>query len=956
MASRCSATPSKCSRNWERIEPAVRLAAPGGAFYTPSVRWLSCIWVPPLVLSATLAGLGACSTTCDRQPAPVATAALPAQFGGCAAVRLGPVCELAPSRTLRVWTPSTRPPVVRFDRAGDGGTGPTVQVDGGNLLTIQVPPGASMVYVEATDTQPVQRAELRVGPSSEPAWVKRAQALRRSGKLEEAEREIPMEAKASAAGEARAAGLMARIALVRGDIDSSIEQFEAAMRKDTEAGLLSHRADDAMALSFVLVQRSFSYSRAREVLDGIPPLVANYPEGWARKSYYRGLLASKVGDWRNALALLRESHARAERLGMKQLQRNSDDALASQLLSMGRTREALAVYKRLWSADRKDTPACDHAVLANNMAFALLSGPESATPEDRREAIALLDKALEQLAGACPDPYRLANARTDRAIAMLQDGKLDAALIDLQKAKKTLPSPSGRIAGWWLEVEGRLALAKHDASGSLRAFEREQELAASLGELTLQWLAALGRGTAFEALGRTSDALRAYEEADAFLDLASEMVPLGEGRALFVGDRTRVAQRRISLLLKQSREREAFSVARQSRARLLRSLHLSNRVRALPPDQARAWEVALADYRRQRDAMSKEMEKDWQLPADKLGPIRLARKVREDKLRASLEQAISILAPVAIGPGSSPLPAEHPDALLVGFHPVTDGWVVFAARGSDLRSVRVRVADTIDPKNLALRLLEGIRPSIESSRRLRFLPYGSLRNVDFHALPWNGAPLVQHAIVEYALDIPAASKEQRPPGQPGLALVVANPTRDLVAAAREGAQVAKALRSVAGMKVRTLEGREANMAAVCDRLPESAFFHYAGHGEARGSEGWESSLPLADGTRLWVSDVLALKQTPSRVVLSACEGAKASSQAPVETLSLAHAFVLAGTQEVIAPTRPVSDAMASKLVARLYEKIAYAPESSLAEVLGTTQIAFAGESEDDWGAFRVLTP
>jgi CHAT domain-containing protein len=113
-------------------------------------------------------------------------------------------------------------------------------------------------------------------------------------------------------------------------------------------------------------------------------------------------------------------------------------------------------------------------------------------------------------------------------------------------------------------------------------------------------------------------------------------------------------------------------------------------------------------------------------------------------------------------------------------------------------------------------------------------------------------------------------------------------------------------------------------------------------------------LPLAGGGRLGVADVLALAPAPARVVLSGCDAAKSDGDA--EGLGLAQAFVAAGADEVLAPVRPVADALAAKLAARIHRDHDPPP---LAVALRDAAIALRNEDpggrEDwDWAAFRVL--
>jgi len=101
-------------------------------------------------------------------------------------------------------------------------------------------------------------------------------------------------------------------------------------------------------------------------------------------------------------------------------------------------------------------------------------------------------------------------------------------------------------------------------------------------------------------------------------------------------------------------------------------------------------------------------------------------------------------------------------------------------------------------------------------------------------------------------------------------------------------------------------------------LPGASLFHYAGHGTFAGFAGWDSVLELADGSSLTLGDLLSLRQAPAWVVLSSCDAGRSSEQAPGEGIGLAHAFLLAGSQAVIAATRKVPDSIARDLLGELY--------------------------------------
>ena len=64
------------------------------------------------------------------------------------------------------------------------------------------------------------------------------------------------------------------------------------------------------------------------------------------------------------------------------------------------------------------------------------------------------------------------------------------------------------------------------------------------------------------------------------------------------------------------------------------------------------------------------------------------------------------------------------------------------------------------PSEQGAALLRPFGESIQAAKRLRIAAYGQTRLIDFHAALWRGAPLIDHAPVSYALDLP------RPPARP----------------------------------------------------------------------------------------------------------------------------------------------------------------------------------------------
>ena len=251
------------------------------------------------------------------------------------------------------------------------------------------------------------------------------------------------------------------------------------------------------------------------------------------------------------------------------------------------------------------------------------------------------------------------------------------------------------------------------------------------------------------------------------------------------------------------------------------------------------------------------------------------------------------------------------------------------------------------------RLAEAIlsRSAIREARRVRVLSYGALRDVDFHALPFEGAALLHLGPVEYPLD----TGRRAPLGERGapMALVVADPNGDLPAARREARGIADTLAKQEGWTVKLLEG--VTRAGCRAELTQAASLHYAGTGVYAGRE---AGSVLPPRRRSLLRSIHPRPHPrPFGVVLSSCESARTASDAPAEGLSLAQAFIAAGSDSVVAAVRPVRDDLGSKLSKIYHEKFIAGGRVDAPAALREAQLAIENDDPlSDWPAFRVLLP
>lgn len=865
-------------------------------------------------------GLAACRSTPAEPPAP-----LRIEVSGCADVRRSGECLLPSSGgRLCLWA--------------DVPAGEEVQVEGGARVAcgasccFAVSGGASRLTVTAAGPRPRQ-AIVALGPVAPCPAADTARALRGEGRTEEALAGLdgPMGSDACAA---EVAGLRARLLLDEGETEEGIGAFRAALAMRKEAGSVAGFVNDSLALAHTLTYRVRRSAEAREVIAAAAQAAGPYHEGIARVPYYEGRLLLELGDLRGALDRLREADLRAGRLGLATLRGHAREAMAEALQVLGRPSEAAALLDTLATGDRPDR---DRAMALNNIGWLRLLQAEA---EGRgADPLPPLREAA-RLAAACGDAGLLANVLLNQALAALQRGDVVGAAALAARARSTQPAPDDYVAEWMLDVDGRVALRSGRAEEALGHFEALAGRAG--GSSNGRWRAELGRGRSLQALGRAVEAAAAYERAEGLLDELALLVPLGEGRTTFLGGHDLGARLLVDLLVELEQPEQALRAARRSASRLVAAVQRIDRLTHLGAAGRAAFERDLDVYRRARAELDALRRSAREATQEELVSLRAREATLEAEARSTLDRAF---ATAGVRAREERPPAEG-EVLLV-FHPAGDGLVGLAA-GAETKAVRLSVMPGDGPVALSRKLLEPLRAQIAGARRLRIIAAGPLREVDFHALPWDGGVLGEHVPVAYAVDTGAPATR----GGFG-ALVVADPSGNLRSARKEGDTVATALRALG--PVRVLAGSAATRGAMVEGLPGAALLHYAGHAEAEGRDGFGSALVLAGEDRLTVGDVLALPAVPQVVVLAACRSGRDDAAGRIQSLGLAQAFVAAGAGAVIAATRPVDDACGALLTASLYEHPL--TPGSAPDRLAEAQAALRTAAPHcDGASFRALMP
>lgn len=717
--------------------------------------------------------------------------------------------------------------------------------------------------------------------------------------------------------------------------------------------MIQEIAETARPLYNLIQDRQFI--AARETLNGLRLTPKAPAEFRYHVAYNHGLLAEKEGDYRSAMAEIHKAVEIAERVKEDRYRWLAEQKLALLLCGVGRCRESAAVFDRL-----QRTPlaadSCDGGQLLINQGWSALLAREAG--EGFADPAPLLERALE-VYSACEhaEVEQKANLLINLALAHLQEGRLPQAKDALTRARELEPHPPLLQTLWWGDLEARITLQEERPVEALRLFSELEKLARETSSFDGRLRAAFGQARSYQALGDWAAALAVLRQAEALLDRQSLQIPVHEGRANFVATRQAIASLHIQILLDQGWNAKALEVARQARSRVLRQLEHGERLASLTAERRAQWERFLMEYQKRRTSLQDRAKADWRLPADQLRHERAVRREEADAANRLLDQAFLVLGDLGKQPREAPPRPPRPGELILAYHRLSRGWVGFAADGKTVVAHRFELpleVRSLPAADLSRRLLLPFRAAILKAHRIRVLSSGRLQGVDFHELPFNRDVLLARVPVVYGLDLPESAEPAQAPRRHSL--LVTDPRGDLPGALGEARTVRKVLES--GPRPWTTEelrSAEASSEAVQGRLAAADLLHYAGHGTFSGLGGWESSLLLAEESQLTLGDLLALERVPAWVVLSACDAGRSSVETPIESLGLAHAFLLAGSREVVASTRPAADRTVPAFFAELYWQWDRDPD--LAVALQRAQLAWRKQNpRADWAGFRLFEP
>lgn len=891
--------------------------------------------------------LGLLLLACPKPPSPTSVPLHGVRIHGCAEVT-EKACWIEKETVLTLWVPKAEGSAVQIliDEVLQPAKGVAVQE--GLRLKVKVPPEASSlgVVLPLKDAK-TARWELALTAAPQAPRLGRAKKLRGQGKFREALALLKLLLNHESVWvRAKAIGLQGRITMAKGDYEAGLLLLGQSIEMLQGLGAIKGEISTRSVFAFVEHNKG-RYVSMLKVLEPAFAYGAVYQTGADLARYYEGLAAIQTNDYGRALHAFDLVLGESDRLGLKRRWLAAAQIKVRTLKALGRAAEARQLLSQVVNR-LPEGPACRRAY-----ALEVTGGLLSSLHEDSKsldQAQSMLHEASDLFAGTCPQPRWHASVLVALGSVALQQGHLEEAKTFMKASNDAFESPGIPVRLAQLQLSAAIAQASKAYTEAADTYLKLSLLGALLGSQDLQWRGHLGQGIALHAKGKNKAAIKALQKAEKALDEAQVYVPFGEGRDALLQDRKSSARLLIHLLLQEGQAQEAALVARKSHVRALWPLAQTALLGSATKAVRQRWSKAILAYRGQR---RQRLENDfvWGLSAQKLRKLRALQKAQDASAKALLDEALKALGQSMSLPKT--LWEVKSGELLLAFHESEGGWAVFAMDDEGLVAKEVPVDARASPQKLAESLLGAVLAKIKANQRLKLVSFGVLHQVDFHALPFQGAPLVSTKSVVYSVGIPAASA---PEDTFEHAYVMA-PYASLKQTQQE-AQMVKDQLSAQGFDVRSIQKMKSGSTELMrmwkQRRP--GWFHYAGHAQYRGRDGWQSYLGT-EARPIWtIGDIVAMEHSPLRVVLSGCETAQTSSVG-ASSLGLAQAFVLAGSKWVIAASRPIKDTEAQVLVGALYgEQNAQVRDDPGAWLAGAQREILKRSPQIDWPAFRVLVP
>jgi CHAT domain len=909
------------------------------------VRWMSRRSVWPWLALASIAACGDPPVPADETPpAAIEPAvpsmplqALPVAVSGCEHLLAGPRCLQDRKRSIKLWLDgewSADDFVASFDDAPLVGDEQRMDADERGVL-FELEPQAAQGTIALLHADG-RRFELELQPLPE------AFRTARSAIKAPPDRQWTVE-------EARALVVKHReelppldahlLDLLEPDLALHMQDYAAVLAMPWRLAAAPEPIADVVGIdlahanaAYVAIHIMLDYAKAQAHIDALRAHPVDL-DGRIAGAYWAGVLAHRIGAFEESVASFERASELAERTRHATLRSSALAEQAVVLAELGRFDEAEALARDAAARLAPDDPFL--SFIRHEAAWVRMLHRED--EPDLPDPSPLLGELMVH-AQRRRDTVGANGIRLNLAIAASQSGAHELAERELQAVDRAHLNHIEQIFAEL--VLARAAQHRGNPSRARKHLERGRLLAELVGNEALVLRVRLARAELERRAGDRPAARREFEAAEAIEDRLALGIAPQAGRSAFSSARRHARAGYVELLLELGDGSAALCTVLGARARHLRSLSVRHDSAPVDPDRRARQRELLLDHAQLRAELERRMEDSWRLPGSELAGLRKRTERDLERLDALAGEAMALVerepAPWTCSQARSAA-GEH---AVLTMHPTTaaGAWWLMIDRAGVVETVRVELDPAAaaggfeDAASRALAELDGAG-QLAGVTTLTVVPLGELGAVDFHALALlrqAGAPRVVYSL--------GLGRGRRAMLTDGSIAAITGGRADLREPTAEIEDVQ------AAMEPRGWVFRDAWVPA---DEHQPTLLHYAGHGRHAGPSGWDSALDLAGGS-LTAEQIIAHQRAPAVVVLGACDAAATDARVLDGGMNIAAAFLLAGAELVIAPSRPVDDRDARALARALYRS---PPGPSAANTLADALVGGLVDAQREGGRF-----
>ena len=613
-------------------------------------------------------------------------------------------------------------------------------------------------------------------------------------------------------------------------------------------------------------------------------------------------------------------------------------------------------------------------------------------------ALALYEESVRLAMEVTKDPSTETRARLLRAELLLDLNRLPEADADLTKASAlALETKLGREQCQAALFRGRLFHARKDEPAALLQYQDGLARAVAIGSLPLRAQGHLGLSDVHWKANRLAEALAERQKAIQILEQIRAGLANSSQTATFLAQRLGAYRETAKLELALNRAADAFATSERGRARSLLDL-VNSGERSEATAEERQLTATLArtqdEYRTQRGAAAAGER------------MRHAQDALERYLYSHPEPTADLEQPAG---ANEVMAGLAPDEVLLHYAMDAGRSGVFAITREQVRYFPLGPGATLEGTARRLRpflerrprlmdrvalsaasqavfaqLIAPAEPALRGKTSLIIVADGLLQSIPFDALQSaTGQYLMERFTIRYApsasalLALERRGRRRRAPSRALLAMADANGGGGGAGGAsqlRSGVErwklgplpfsrteVREAARAWVPSPSGVYVGADANESTLKrEKLDDFRAIHFAVHGLLDDTQPRFSALALApadaeDGL-LQMHEIRRLRLNANVVILSACESGLGQRVTGEGVVGLAHAFLTAGAQSVLATLWRVDDQSSAQLMGRFHRSLAQ--QGSAAQALRQAKLGLLRDAATShpfyWAGF-VLT-